>query len=268
MHQRLIASDRADAAALIDISVYTPRRLFRLLGSTKLSDPSSRPIGAQAPSTADVLSSLVVPVMQPAAAPPLRMLIARAPTVRKPADAHVQNALRRPRASTEAPPCKVSRLDQSCSGSNAPVGRWWGHQTEMPLLDMPRLPHPALWRRCGSCASIPAAFAPLVHWGAAKLHDLGGGSLASWRLEHATHPAEVLLHLTGTERGVCSHLGRAHQSQHIMFTLDLLNGLAWQRCWDQRCVRTLPIGYVKAKTPVGSVPSSLLPTASVLQSMF
>ena len=53
-----------------------------------------------------------------------------------------------------------------------------------------------------------------------------------WRYERASEPAETLLHVMGPERGVCACIGRPHASRHIMVTLDLQNGLVWQRCWD------------------------------------
>ena len=84
VHEHLVAIEqRPDAAALIDLSVYTPRRLFRLLGSTKLATAASQPFVHTGPpwplSAVDVLASLVVPVVQPAEPPPVRLRTSRAP---------------------------------------------------------------------------------------------------------------------------------------------------------------------------------------------
>ena len=79
-----------------------------------------------------------------------------------------------------------------------------------------------------------------------------------WRYERASEPAETLLHVTGPERGVCACIGRPHASRHIMVTLDLQNGLAWQRCWDQQCRReTGGGGYIKARHALGLLPDGL-----------
>ena len=50
-----------------------------------------------------------------------------------------------------------------------------------------------------------------------------------------------------------------------MVTIDLLNALAWQRCWDRSCVQQLRRGYRKARHFVGAVPAELLPTAGELE---
>ena len=43
-----------------------------------------------------------------------------------------------------------------------------------------------------------------------------------------------------------------------MVTLDLLNGIGWQRCWDQQCVRTVRGGYVKARHALGCLPAECM----------
>ena len=46
-----------------------------------------------------------------------------------------------------------------------------------------------------------------------------------------------------------------------MVTIDMLNGIAWQRCWDQACTCNVGNGYVKAKEFLGSLPDALSVTA-------
>ena len=58
--------------------------------------------------------------------------------------------------------------------------------------------------------------------------------------------------------GRCAHVGRPHHSNYVMLTVDLMNGLAFQRCYDHQCVVRLPGGgYRKARTFVGEVPAAL-----------
>ena len=89
----------------------------------------------------------------------------------------------------------------------------------------------------------------------------------SWRYERASSPEEALLHITGDANGVCAHIGREHTSWHVMVTVDILNGLAWQRCWDHRCVRVVAAdgAYVKAKHALGAVPEECLLSRSLVE---
>ena len=48
----------------------------------------------------------------------------------------------------------------------------------------------------------------------------------------AEWPEERLLHLVA-RGGRCAHVGRAHHSNNVMLTVDLMNGLAFQRCWGR-----------------------------------
>ena len=58
--------------------------------------------------------------------------------------------------------------------------------------------------------------------------------------------------------GRCAHVGRPHHSNNVMLTVDLMNGLAFERCYDHQCVVRLPGGgYRKARTFVGEVPAAL-----------
>ena len=261
LSERLIEEGHKDAAGLIDLAVYGDRRAFRLLGSTKLMDARSRPLqlldGGGAPlSAADVLASLVAPAIQPPTLPP-----AAIPNAAQSIGARMQPAPALPRLA------KVQRCEgvMACEGRDGPAvahGRWWPRHTEMPLLDTPRLPHRAIaCRLAGKPHEVPAPLEALHGWAAEQLTRFIWGAAVSWRYERASMPAEALLHITGSARGVCAHIERAHTSWNTMVTIDILNGIAWQRCWDQECVRVVSErAYVKARHTLGAVPEGGLPT--------
>ena len=72
---------------------------------------------------------------------------------------------------------------------------------------------------------------------------------------------EQLLHLTAPKRSTrfCHHLGREHKSQMTMISIDLISGIAWQRCWDAECAMRLASGgYRKARALVGMVPDEVM----------
>lgn len=147
-------------------------------------------------------------------------------------------------------------------------GRWWPRHTEMPLLDTPRLPHRTIaLRLAGKAQEVPEPLQALFGWATEQLARCSGGEAMSWRYERASSPEEALLHITGDANGVCAHIGREHTSWHVMVTVDILNGLAWQRCWDHRCVRVVAAdgAYVKAKHALGAVPEECLPSRSLVE---
>ena len=176
----------------------------------------------------------VAPAIQPPTLPP-----AAIPNAAQSIGARMQPAPALPRLA------KVQRCEgvMACEGRDGPAvahGRWWPRHTEMPLLDTPRLPHRAIaCRLAGKPHEVPAPLEALHGWAAEQLTRFIGGAAVSWRYERASMPAEALLHITGSARGVCAHIERAHTSWNTMVTIDILNGIAWQRCWDQECVRVV-----------------------------
>ena len=56
---------------------------------------------------------------------------------------------------------------------------------------------------------------------------------------------------------------------NIMLTIDLLSGKAFQRCWDQQCIRPNASGrgYTKARHYVGVAPMESLPAETALQDL-
>mmetsp|Transcript_34130 Transcript_34130/g.81203 ORF Transcript_34130/g.81203 Transcript_34130/m.81203 type:complete len:91 (-) Transcript_34130:28-300(-) len=80
--------------------------------------------------------------------------------------------------------------------------------------------------------------------------------MARWEYLVSEWPEERLLHLTA-RGGRCAHVGRAHRANNSMLTIDVMDGLAWQRCFDHKCVVRLPGGgYRKARLFVGEVPAA------------
>ena len=134
----------------------------------------------------------------------------------------------------------------------------------MPLLDTPGLAHPRVTRRrCGK-GLPPKPLDGLGQWGAAELARRGAAP-ASWRYEVAEWPTERLLHLVGCG-GRCEHVGRQHASENIMITIDLCNGIAWQRCYDRACRVSVGRGHRKARHLIGVVPSHLVPCHAQISS--
>ena len=267
LSERLTEEGHKHSAALIDLAVYGDRRPFRLLGSTKLTDARSRPLqlldGGGAPlSAADVLASLVAPAIQPPTLPP-----AAIPGAAQSIGARMQPAPALPRLAM-VQRCEGAKACEGRDGRAVAHGRWWPRHTEMPLLDTPRLPHRAIaCRLAGKPHEVPEPLQALFGWATEQLARCSGGAAMSWRYERASSPEEALLHITGDANGVCAHIGREHTSWHVMVTVDILNGLAWQRCWDHRCVRVVAAdgAYVKAKHALGAVPEECLPSRSLVE---
>ena len=274
VQRRLLDEKCAAAAGLIDLAVYGDRRAFRLLGSTKLADARSRPLealcgggAAVALSATDVLASLVAPPASADGPPPLLLRSPAAPAApplaAAPPPAAAPSAKQPRLEEPEKPPPPPSQPVPTAAGVPR---RWWGWQTEQPLLDMPRLPHPAVAARASGDAvhAPPPPLQALLVWAAARLRALGAGRASRWRYERAESPREAYVHVTGEAQGVCAHVGRAHASQRVMVTIDLERGVAWQRCWDQRCTVVIGSGYVKAKHALGAVPADVMPSAEGL----
>ena len=90
------------------------------------------------------------------------------------------------------------------------------------------------------------------------------GGAREWRYERAAQPRELLVHFDG-RGGVCDHIGRPHRRNNIMVTVDVLNGVAWQRCWDDECRRGRDGAHVKARSLLAAPPASAVPCAEALR---
>ena len=165
-----------------------------------------------------------------------------------PADATARPPMRRcPAADAAMPP----RLPSASIAGRPPKRKrtWWQAElTAAPLLDMPRLPHPWIVSRfSGRGSDIPTELIALLVWASERLDDLGAGPMTAWRYEHAAQPEEMLVHAFG-RGGHCHHVGRPHASENIMVTIDMLNQLAWQRCWDPRYAPRRDPGAISARS--------------------
>ena len=245
-----VAERVGQAALLIDRSVYAPGRCYRLVGSSKLNGAHIAPLlfnGARS-SVPEAAAGLAL--ASPGVAAHL-VLEASAPFV---APSHVP---------PPPPPLMLGRAFGT-RGADLSEPAWllwrakWAHLTGMPLLDTPRLAHPCVRERRSGPGLPPAPFGALGRWGVARLRELGCSSVQGWQVVRTEWPSEALLHLTGVG-GRCAHVGRQHASENIMLSIDLLNAIAWQRCWDTKCVVRLECGgYRKARALVGVLPDELM----------
>ena len=245
-----VAERVGQAALVIDRSVYAPGRCYRLVGSSKLSGAHIAPLlfnGARS-SVPEAAAGLAL--ASPGVAAHL-VLEASASFV---APSHVP---------PPPPPLMLGRAFGT-RGADLSEPAWllwrakWAHLTGMPLLDTPRLAHPCVRERRSGPGLPPAPFGALGRWGAARLRELGCSSVQGWQVVRTEWPSEALLHLTGVG-GRCAHVGRQHASENIMLSIDLLNAIAWQRCWDTKCVvRRGCGGYRKARALVGVLPDELM----------
>ena len=68
--------------------------------------------------------------------------------------------------------------------------------TAMPLMDLPRMPHPRVLQPRGGAGLPPPPFAALARWGAVELSSrFGSTGVARWAYVAAEWPEERLLHL-------------------------------------------------------------------------
>jgi hypothetical protein len=254
-----VAEWAGTASEIIDRCVYADGRCLRLLGSRKLCGDHRAPLELNAarssavafakplPFAEAVRLSLAAPTAQPAAfleAPQRNGMPADRPTAKPPSGQRGGDAVAR-----RAVPAV----------SQAAWRRQWRRLTAMPLLDVPRMPHPRVLQRRGGAGLPPPPLAELARWGAGELSRLGSHGVARWEYLVSDWPEERLLHLTALG-GHCAHVGRAHRANNIMLTIDVMNGLAWQRCFDHECVVRLPGGgHRKARLFVGVVPAAVLP---------
>ena len=66
----------------------------------------------------------------------------------------------------------------------------------MPLMDLPRMPHPRVLQRRGGAGLPPPPFAALARWGAVEQSSrFGSTGVARWAYVAAEWPEERLLHL-------------------------------------------------------------------------
>lgn len=158
---------------------------------------------------------------------------------------------------------------------------FWQSLTPMPLLDLPRSigpAHPYLRFISRGDGTPPEPFGKLATWAITEFNSWGGVvpqgrscGIRSWRYLRSEYPNERLLHLTARGTRYCFSRGRQHQGQNVMISVDLLQGRAWQRCWDNTdCVVRVADhmgkeSLIKAKQAISRPSASLLPTFAELQ---
>ena len=245
-----VAEQVGRAALVIDRSVYATGRCYRLAGSSKLSGAHVAPLLFNGARSSVTEAAAGLALASPGVAAHL-VLEAAAPVTASP---HVP----------QPKPPPMTRRAVGTRGAGLSEPEWllwrarWVHLTSMPLLDTPRLAHPCVRERRSGSGLPPAPFGALGRWGAARLRELGCGSVQGWQVVRAEWPPEALLHLTGVG-GRCAHVGRQHASENIMLSIDLNNAIAWQRCWDAECAMRLASGgYRKARALVGMVPDEVM----------
>ena len=123
--------------------------------------------------------------------------------------------------------------------------------TSSPLLDLPPSlgpRHPYLKCMRHGDRSPPEPFARLADWATEQFGKWGGPfgaasarcGVRSWRYVRSDYPQECLIHLVAEGTRYCFTRGRQHKSHSVMLTVDLVAGVAWQRCYDaEDCVETL-----------------------------
>lgn len=284
--QRVVRQLSSHQASLVDLCVYAERRAFRLPGSSKLIDPEAarkmliQEVGDGVVSTDALTLGLI-------GADPSREysddeLIAIEPTQLK-SNGATGSDLAAARAATvpsstlavahaATVPSAHTSVPQATPQQSA-VRAWvakWQHLTTAPLLDTPRLPHPFVLHRVRHSGPLPPELDRLGRWASAMLRRMQCCSdrILMWEYVRTEHPPEQLLHITG-EGGQCHHINRRHAQQNIMLSIDLQNGVAYQRCWDRGCIvfEKSGRGYTSAKHLIGTVPLQCRPPASVLMAV-
>lgn len=249
------------ASEIIDRCVYAEGRCLRLLGSSKLCGAHRAPLELNAARSTAVAFATPLPFAEA-----VRLSLA-APNVQPAAflEAPRRNGVPADRPTADPPAPSGQRGGDVVAQRTVPAvteaawRRQWQRLTAMPLLDVPRMPHPRVLQRRRGAGLPPPPLADVARWGEGELSRLGARGVARWEHLVSEWPEERLLHLTA-HGGRCAHVGRAHRSHCIMLTIDLMNGLAWQRCFDHECVVRLPGGgYRKARLFVGGVPEAVLP---------
>lgn len=170
-------------------------------------------------------------------------------------DAHEQesNEIRTPSHTDNGPPNA-----SSSEGTNHPYADHT--EDEYPLLDFGK--EVVARKQLGH--DIPCPFKALVPWIERLAADIPGAmrSGRAIRLAHYEYSEkEAYVHFT-LNRGYASYchcIGRPHSEQNIMISVDLLDGIAYQRCWDKSCREPVTKGSAKhilsCQPPAGSLPT-------------
>ena len=240
-----------DGGALVDTAVYHDKRAFRLVHCHKLHDDDA-PFIVNELQTHPRIDTLAACLVHPPLDPAVRVRL------------------------IGTPPAEMTPGAKPAGCNFAP--RDWpayvrAAGTARPLLDL-IMPggghggHPAV-ATVGGAGPPPEPFARIAKYAAAVLRQRGcdaAGTIRAWEVQRSERPAEALLVLAGSGRGVCGHIGRAHSSRPINLTIDLHTYEVWQRCADATCVvfpnKDKPKLRTLSKTFLGVVPYDLMLTTA------
>lgn len=265
--------------SVIDLAVYTQNRCFRLAGSSKLGagvplrlvrrlrygkNMSCCDLGL--PCESDLQETIVVPEID---ANDVDIL-----------DVSVPPPTLRPKEEATAPSDSFSSSSGQPSqmlqeGLTVRQNSWldsWRGATTRPLLDLADVKHSYVRCRRKGLGCPPEPFTQLACWALnmarRKLPAVAcpdNIDAYNWMYVWADYPTERYLHLTIKGTRYCYARGRQHKQQHIILSIDLQDGTAWQRCWDREdcIVRAQATNgnnvRLRAKHPVDQVPAGVIP---------
>jgi len=251
------------AANLIDNTIYTKNRCFRLIGSSKISQSSKasafqfvkrilyneagREICHHAPTFAD---TLVIP---------LRTHDKTTCLVLRESDPSFFGPANILHAINNKPSIQPSQFNDSVSESQQQIQlleesprvstkeNWvlrWRGATTRPLLDLIDITHPFLRCSAKGQGSPPKPFTRIaikaLEITRATVPESSLAEIRLWYYKSAERPPERYLHLVLRNTRYCHARGRQHKSQKTMITIDPSTGDLWQRCFDSAdcCTRT------------------------------
>ena len=76
--------------------------------------------------------------------------------------------------------------------------------------------------------------------------------------------------MTASGTQFCFNVNRKHTNQHVILSVDLVRGVAYQRCWSLKCGVEAAAGSasarrLKAKHRIGRPPAASLPSHDELE---
>ena len=281
-----------EPASFIDLAIYTKDRPFRLIFSSKITSPD-RPFvdamkrqfsfGDERNDKTTVIDTLIVP-HNTAEMPTIEIKVADDEEELNSAD---DNNLDNGSPSTDQESGLASRIggvvnslfswgskkadhetieasDQPASSSSAATQANDSdaiyEDDEYPLLDFGK---EAVARKSLG-HDIPHPFKALIPWVEKLAADIPGAqkagrAICSARYEYSEKEAYVHFTLNRSYSSYCHCIGRPHSEQNIMISIDLFDGIAYQRCWDTSCKDSETKGSAKhilsCQPPAGAMPT-------------
>ena len=156
----------------------------------------------------------------------------------------------------EQPP-RASKLTTTSEGAG-PSAQY--EEDEYPLLDFGK----EVVARKSLGRDIPHPFKALIPWVEKLAADLPGAMKVGQAVrvanyEYSEKEAYVHFTLKRSYASYCHCIGRPHMGQNIMISIDLFDGIAYQRCWDTTCKDSETKGRAKhilsCQPPAGAMPT-------------